>query len=123
MKAMRSRWALVHVGLDLKDKGPEKSSLKLSMTWFPALRGRGGWSYAGSFQEGLHAEVGEGGAEEHGESLPWRTASMSNSAPAPSSSSTSSASRSRFSWPMSSPGRIVQLHLGGGGGLWRWCWR
>src|SRR5699024_2547606 len=56
---------LVHVGLNLKDEGGEVV-VKGVDDRVPRLSGQGGGSHAEKLlQKGLHAEVGEGGAEEH----------------------------------------------------------
>ena len=56
---------LVHVGLDLKDKGGKIVAEGVDdLVSGSAGQGSGGHTQE-VFQEGLHAEVGEGGAEEH----------------------------------------------------------
>ena len=70
MKASRSRWALFMLAWILKTKA-EKSGLKASITPLSADPGQGRRGQAQELlQEGLHAEVGQGGAEEHRGQLP-----------------------------------------------------
>ena len=56
---------LVHVGLDLEDKGGEIRGEHVHLTLVRHTGQRSGGHAQKLFQEGLHAEVGEGGAEEH----------------------------------------------------------
>ena len=61
---------LVHVGLNLEHEGGE-SVVHAVHHQLPGAPGQGGRGHAQKFlQEGLHAEVGQGGAEEHRGELP-----------------------------------------------------